>query len=208
MRILRVAQKIYPEVPGGGTYHVHAMSRDQAAMGHDVTVLTVDREGERPHTEARDGYRVIRYPVSASVLGNDISAGVASYLRAVGDYDVLHAHSHLYFSTNLAALRRATGGPPLALTPDGPTSELIDHDGPVVLYVGRLVEGKRPQDAIRAVSQLSDELASRFECIERSSGSAVDVQVRITSYGSAAVCFFERVFDLAEVCDEPLELIL
>jgi len=227
MRILRVAQKVYPEIPGGGTYHVHAMSRDQANMGHDVTVLTVEREGERPHTEVRDGYTVVRYPVSASVLGNDISAGVASYLRAAEDYDVFHAHSHLYFSTNLAALRRATGGPPLALTnhglysqnapewlfdlylrsvgrwtfdqadvvfcytdedrervrgfgvdsridviangvdterftPDGPASELIDHDWPVVLYVGRLVEGKRPQDAIRAVSQLSDKLAVKL----------------------------------------------
>ena len=40
MRILRVAQKLYPEVPGGGTSHVHAMRRDQAAMGHDVTVVT------------------------------------------------------------------------------------------------------------------------------------------------------------------------
>lgn len=39
-------------------------------------------------------------------------------------------------------------------TPDGPTSDLIDHDGPVVLFVGRLVEGKRPQDAVKAVSAL------------------------------------------------------
>lgn len=29
MRILRVAQKLYPEVPGGGTYHVHAMKPAQ-----------------------------------------------------------------------------------------------------------------------------------------------------------------------------------
>ena len=45
MRILRVAPWIYPDTKGGGDYHVHAMSRDQAAMGHDVTVLTtrVDR---------------------------------------------------------------------------------------------------------------------------------------------------------------------
>nr|WP_066414387.1 hypothetical protein [Halorubrum aethiopicum] len=40
MRILRVAPWIYPDTKGGGDYHVHAMSRDQAAMGHDVTVLT------------------------------------------------------------------------------------------------------------------------------------------------------------------------
>lgn len=33
MRILRVAQKTYPEIVEGRPYHVHALSRDQAAMG-------------------------------------------------------------------------------------------------------------------------------------------------------------------------------
>jgi glycogen synthase len=50
MRILQVAQKCYPDVTGGGTDHVHAMSRDQAAMGYDVTVIT-DLAGDRPHIE-------------------------------------------------------------------------------------------------------------------------------------------------------------
>jgi glycosyltransferase involved in cell wall biosynthesis len=40
-------------------------------------------------------------------------------------------------------------------TPVGPESKLINHDGPVVLFVGRLVDGKRPQDAVEAVSHLS-----------------------------------------------------
>ena len=39
MRILRVAPWIYPDTKGGGDYHVPAMSRDQAALGHGVTVL-------------------------------------------------------------------------------------------------------------------------------------------------------------------------
>jgi glycogen(starch) synthase len=99
--------------------NAHAMSRDQAAMGHDVAVLTVAHGGERPHIENRNCYTVVRYPVSTSLLGNDISPGVASYLRAVEGYDVFHAHSHLYFSTNLAALKRAAGGPPLTLTNHG-----------------------------------------------------------------------------------------
>jgi len=120
---------------------------------------------------------------------------------------VIHAHSHLYFATNLAALKRRVGDIPLAITndglfsqnapewvfdlylrtvgrwtfnqadqifcytdedkrrvrelgvrspitvvsngidterftPEGSTSELIESDGPVVLFVGRLVEGK------------------------------------------------------------------
>jgi glycosyltransferase involved in cell wall biosynthesis len=156
------------------------------------------------------------------VLGNAVSGGVISYLRSVADVDVVHAHSHLYFSTNVAALlhRLGDGKTPLAITnhglysqsapqwvfrwylrtlgrwtfnqadkafcytetdeqrlreygvdvpvsvvsngidterfsPDGPTSDRIDHEGPVLLFVGRLVEGKRPRDAVDALAGLS-----------------------------------------------------
>jgi hypothetical protein len=41
MRLLRVAQACYPDVTGGGPYHVRAVNRDQAAMGNNVTVSTV-----------------------------------------------------------------------------------------------------------------------------------------------------------------------
>ncbi|MFD1585885.1 glycosyltransferase family 4 protein [Halorientalis brevis] len=222
MRILRVAQKAYPDVTGGGAYHVHAMSRDQAAMGHDVTVLTVNQGDDRPATEERDGYTAVRYPATVEPLGNEISLGLAKHLRNADEFDVIHAHSHLYFSTNLAALQRRLGDVPLAITnhglysqnapewvfdlylrtlgqwtfnqadvvfcytdedrnrvrdfgvdsridvvangvdtdrftPEGPASNRIDHDGAVVLFVGRLVEGKRPQDAIQAVSKLVDD---------------------------------------------------
>ncbi|ACV11306.1 glycosyl transferase group 1 [Halorhabdus utahensis DSM 12940] len=227
MRILRVAQKVYPEVPGGGTYHVHAMSRDQAAMGHDVTLLTVRHDESLPHFEKRAGYTVVRYDPACSALGNDISPGLARYLFSANDFDVVHAHSHLYFSTNLAALRRRLGDVPLALTnhglysqsapkwvfdlylrsvgqwtfeqadvvfcytdedrdrvrefgvdsrievvsngvdterftPAGDESDRIEHDGSVVLFVGRLVEGKRPQDPVRAVARLPDELDAKL----------------------------------------------
>ncbi|MFC7114614.1 glycosyltransferase family 4 protein [Natronoarchaeum sp. GCM10025703] len=222
MRILRVAQTAYPDVKGGGAYHVHAMSRDQAAMGHDVTVLTIHRNPDKPQFRTRDGYTVVRYDPTVNLLGNDISTGVAQYLKDAGDFDVIHAHSHLYFSTNLAALKAFLGDIPLAITnhglysqtapewvfelylktigrwtfnqadvvfcyteedrervqeygvstrievvsngidierftPHGRASEKIDHRGPVILFVGRLVEGKRPQDAVKAISKLSNE---------------------------------------------------
>lgn len=222
MRILRVAQKIYPDVKGGAPYHVHAMSRDQAAMGHDVTVLTVRHDPTLPHLEEREGYTVIRYDPTVTLLGNDISAGVARYLRHAEDFDVLHAHSHIYFSTNLAALKRRLGDLHLAITnhglysqtapeevfswylktlgrwtfnqadivfcytevdkerlrafgvtteievvpngidtdrftPEGPTSDLIEPAGLVVLFVGRLVDGKRPHVALEAVERVREE---------------------------------------------------
>lgn len=217
MRILRVAQKCYPNVKGGGAYHVHALSRDQAAHGHDVTVLTV-RRGDRPRLETRDGYTVIRRRATASPLGNEISLGLARELWNANNYDVVHAHSHLYVATNLAALRRRVDDKPLAITnhglrsqsapgwaferylrtvgrrtldaadvvftytdaeraelrdlgvrtdvavvpngidverftPEGPERDLITG-GPTALFVGRLVEGKRPGDALAAVGDL------------------------------------------------------
>ncbi|WP_436911267.1 glycosyltransferase family 4 protein [Halosimplex marinum] len=220
MRVLRVAQKVYPDVTGGGPYHVHAMSRDQAAAGHDVMVLTVDAGGDRPHVEERDGYTVVRYPASAEPLGNAVSAGVAQFLRRAGEYDVIHAHSHLYFSTNLAALAGRLSGTPLAVTnhglysqtapkwvfdgylrtvgrwtfdsadavfcytdedrdrlrelgvsapvavvangidtdrfaPDGPADDRVAGD-PAIVFVGRLVEGKRPGDALAALERLRE----------------------------------------------------
>jgi glycosyltransferase involved in cell wall biosynthesis len=192
-------------------------------MGHDVTVLTVAADPDLPHIEQRDGYTVVRYPSTFSPIGNDISVGLARHLATVDDsaYNVLHAHSHLYFSTNLAALKRRLGDLPLAITnhglysqnapewvfdlylrtmgrwtfnradtvfcytetdrrrvrnlgvdaqievvtngidterftPDGPVSDLLDHDGPVVLFVGRLVEGKRPETAVRALARVRE----------------------------------------------------
>ena len=218
MRILRVAQKTYPDVVGGGPYHVHALSRDQAAMGHDVTVLTIGGDG--PRREERDGYTVVRRSKTTELIGNDISLGVARFLQQADDYDVVHAHSHLYFSTNLAALKRRLDSTPLAITnhglysqsapewvfrgylrtlgratfntadaafcytvedasrlrevgvrsdihvvsngidenrfsPDGPEDARITGD-PAVVFVGRLVEGKRPGDALAAIERVRE----------------------------------------------------
>lgn len=59
-------------------------------------------------------------------------------------------------------------------TPNGPASDVIDHDGPVVLFVGRLVEGKRPQDAVRAVSRLSDKCDVKLYVVADSTAKATE----------------------------------
>jgi len=246
MRILRVAPWIYPDTKGGGDYHVHAMSRDQAAMGHDVTVLTTRSDPSLPRVEETHGYTVYRVPPGVKLLGNEISPGVARFLWRVDadDYDVIHAHSHYYFSTNLAALVRRLGDVPLAITnhglysqnaperifelylrtlgrwtfdqadvvfcytevdkervhdlgvtspievvpngidterftPEGPESELIDANGPVALFVGRLVDGKRPWLAVEAFAELLEEHpdAGLYFCGDGPLRETLDTQV-------------------------------
>ncbi|WP_324759674.1 glycosyltransferase family 4 protein [Haloarcula sp. GH36] len=277
MRILRVAQKIYPEFKGGGAYHVHALSRDQAAMGHDVTVLTVDHEHGERRTEQRNGYTLVSYPSTVTLFGNALSAGVARYFATTGKFDVVHAHSHLYFSTNLAAVRRLVGRPPLAITnhglysqtvpehvfegylrtfgrltfdcadrvfcyseaeqsrlrdygvdtniavvpngidqdrfePTGPIHPEMDTDGKVILFVGRLVEGKRPKatlDAFQSVAATHEE--SRLYVVgdgpqrERLEARAIsaDIKERVTFLGHVSYDDMPSVYRGADVLVLP-----
>jgi glycosyltransferase involved in cell wall biosynthesis len=250
MRILRVAQHLYPDTKGGGQYHVYAMSRDQAAMGHDVTVLTTRNDSSLPRVEETHGYTVLRVDPGISVLGNDISPAVARCLWDVdGDvYDVIHAHSHLYFSTNLTSLKRRFGDVPLAITnhglysqsaperifrwylrtlgrwtfnqadvvfcytdvdkervrdlgvssrievvangidterftPEGPGSELIDAEGPVVLFVGRFTDGKRPWLAVEAFDGVLNEYPDAELYLCGKGGLRDDLEAQVTELG-------------------------
>lgn len=218
MEILRVTQDIFPDSTGGGTYHVHALSRDQAEQGHEITVLSAPgTEGEEKVTREY-GYTHVRCPVTFEVLGNRMS--YCQLERIVnGNWDIIHAHSHLYFATNLASAIGRISSTPLAITnhglysqtlpqwiskihllsmgrfsfnsaekvftytdlgktnlrkigvstpievipngidqdrftTNGPHHDTIDSDDLNLLFVGRLVDGKRPQDAVDAFNKV------------------------------------------------------
>jgi glycosyltransferase involved in cell wall biosynthesis len=101
------------------------MSKRQASRGHEVTVLT-SRHGDRslPVQEERDGYDIIRNRQILKLFGNSITPGtVRSLVGRIGEYDVVHAHSHLYFSTNVAALLGRVSNTPLVVTNHGLVSQ-------------------------------------------------------------------------------------
>jgi len=125
LNILRVTGSIYPEVVGGVGLHVHHMSRVQAEMGHNVTVLTSDN-GNRslPREESREGYRLIRHREITRPLDNTIIPGIIKSLYGdLKDYDVLHIHSHLYFCSNVAAMFSHVTGIPTVVTNHGLISQ-------------------------------------------------------------------------------------
>jgi glycosyltransferase involved in cell wall biosynthesis len=120
MKVLRVASDIYPDTPGGLGIHVHEMSKHQSLMGCDVTVITSSTPSNTQRYEDRDGYKIIRLPTPVRMLGNSFQVGLISYiLENRSKFDVIHAHSHLFYSTNIAAMLRVTGGPPLVITNHG-----------------------------------------------------------------------------------------
>lgn len=125
LNILRIATDLYPDITGGGAIHAHAMSKQQAARGHSVTVLTSDHgDSSRPVVEAVDGYTVRRNRELARPFGNSITPGILASLRErIYEADIVHAHSHLYFASNIAAAIKQFSETPLVVTNHGLMSQ-------------------------------------------------------------------------------------
>ncbi|RSD34407.1 MAG: glycosyltransferase [Methanohalophilus sp.] len=123
LKILRVAADIYPDVVGGVGLHVHEMSKEQAHLGNRVDVYTAGNS-DRSAEEKRDGYTIKRFKPLMKLLGNSIMPNMfSSIYKNRHAYDIIHAHSHLYFSTNLCALVRKLGSAPLVITNHGLNSQ-------------------------------------------------------------------------------------
>lgn len=135
MKILRVAGVLYPSSVGGIELHAHNISKWQVKFGHDVTVYTSNMD-RSPRWERKDGYEIIRFKPVMKLMGNPITPGLLLKLRHDrNDFDIIHAHSHLYFCTNLCALTRRLGSPPLVMTNHG----LIGQTAPESIQKGYLL---------------------------------------------------------------------
>lgn len=126
-RVLRVATDIYPESVGGLGLHVHHMSRLQSQMGHKVTVLTSNNGiSGLPREETREGYNIIRHRELMRLFDNSINPGVMISLKnLIGEYDILHIHSHLFFTSNIAALIGTFIDIPVVITNHGLVSQTV-----------------------------------------------------------------------------------
>lgn len=119
MKILRVVSDLYPSVVGGIGIHAHRMSTEQAHRGHEVTVLTLNQK-KLPKTEFVNGYQVFRFPSYLRMCGNSVAPGlIFEILMRRKSVDIIHAHSHLFFSTNVCVLARLLHSAPLVITNHG-----------------------------------------------------------------------------------------
>ena len=89
-------------------------------MGHEVVVFT-SRQLGMPRHEVRNGYEIYRFPELAHPLENPLTVSMMPTLLKANlrRFDIVHAHSHLFFSTNLAALKRKISSTPLVITNHG-----------------------------------------------------------------------------------------
>ncbi|MDQ2052606.1 glycosyltransferase family 4 protein [Natronolimnohabitans sp. A-GB9] len=112
---------------GGIGLHAHHLSRLQAEDGHNITVYTSDNgDSSLPRRETRDGYEVKRYRQIARPMNNSITPGIVPDLvQEAKDYDVVHIHSHLYFSSLVAAIASTLRRKPIVLTNHGLISQSV-----------------------------------------------------------------------------------
>lgn len=108
---------------GGFGIHVHEMSKEQVKLGHNVTVYTASEDTESSY-HSKDGYDVHNFKPIVKVFGNSIIPSMLlDLIKKQSNYDVVHAHSHLFFSTNLSAVARQLGSTPLVITNHGLNSQ-------------------------------------------------------------------------------------
>jgi glycosyltransferase involved in cell wall biosynthesis len=123
LKILRVAPDIYPQIVGGFGIHIHEMSKEQVRLGHDVTVYTASK-GVNSEYKADGDYYVRNFKPLVKVFGNPIIPNMLfDLIKEQSDHDIVHAHSHLFFSTNLSVIARQFGSTPLVITNHGLNSQ-------------------------------------------------------------------------------------
>ena len=91
MRIAQVSPWFSPHL-GGVESHVRSLSRELAARGHEVTVITSRHDASLPSEEVLDGFRVVRVKPKLLLLQTPIVPKMRATLRGIA-VDVVHAHS-------------------------------------------------------------------------------------------------------------------
>ncbi len=105
MRILTLSWEYPPRVVGGLGRHVAALTRNLAAQGHEVHVITRDHP-DAPTEEWRDGVHVVRVSEAPPVIPfddlvpwvlafNNRVQSAAARILATYEVDVIHAHDWL-----------------------------------------------------------------------------------------------------------------
>ena len=125
MKILRVTSNLYPYKISGMGLHAHEMSKEQVKRGHDVVVYTT-KIGSWPKREYREGYISEHFKPTIKLMNNSfVPVMLPSLIRSRNKFDIIHAHSHLFFSTNLCAMAKKLGSPPLIITNHGLISQTV-----------------------------------------------------------------------------------
>ena len=115
--MLHVAGEIHPYTMGGIGVHVHDLCKDLTKLNQQITVYTTLPKYPQ---EINLGFEVVDFHRYITIAGNIIALNmIPSLFKNRYSFDVIHAHSHLFFSTVLCACMRKIGSSPLIITNHG-----------------------------------------------------------------------------------------
>ena len=125
MKILRISSDLYPHIVGGIGLHTHLLSEKQARDGHEITLFTCFPENSTVK-QPTVPYAIINFGRKFQLFGNTFCLNMFWKLfQNRYHYDIIDAHSHLFISTNLAAVVRRLGSSPLVITNHGLRSQAV-----------------------------------------------------------------------------------
>ena len=122
MNILRISSDLFPFVMGGMPIHVHLLSNFQELTKNNVTVMTSTNlpNDLKKINNIEFLYKIVNNKVIVSPLDNKISFELLLNLNhLINEFDIVHAHSHLFFSTNIASFFKNFSKKPLIITNHG-----------------------------------------------------------------------------------------
>ena len=114
MKIAQVSPWFFPHL-GGVESHVRSVSRELAARGHQVTVVTSRHDPSLPSEENLDGFRVVRVKPRLVVMRTPITPKMRANLRSL-PVDVVHAHSPPPLASHYAGAVAGERGTPYVVT--------------------------------------------------------------------------------------------
>jgi len=114
MRIIQVAPWFYPHL-GGVESHVLTLSRELAARGHEVTVVTTRDDPSSREPERMDGFEVLRVRPRLIALRTPIAPRIRNVLKGLAA-DLFHAHLPPPLSAHYAADASEVRRIPLVVT--------------------------------------------------------------------------------------------
>lgn len=117
MKILQITALYYPQI-GGIENYVYQISKRLVEKGHEVTVYTLNIPKTKKY-EIIDGIKIHRFESIFSILNNHFSIQMLTELLKKNNYDIIHAHGYLQFSTNYATISVFKNKTPLIITSHG-----------------------------------------------------------------------------------------
>ncbi len=114
MRIAQVTPWFSPHL-GGVESHVRSLSRELAARGHEVIVVTSRHDPSLPSEEVLDGFRVVRVKPRFLVLQTPIVPKMRATLRDIS-VDIVHGHSPPPLASQYAGTVAMERGLPYVVT--------------------------------------------------------------------------------------------